>query len=279
MTVDRPTTEQIREKLWQSFVDEWLPKDSAPADRKTHAVELLQTLGIVHDRSNDHEKRQQIVADAHIITSLLIAEIAPWLVRASVSGLSEDPGKDAVTSRPMLEWLATLSDGGIPEMYRAALDPVALLMPRDLLVTLRAALAALDVGEVQALVAPNRTGKHDDAWTWDGMRIRGVQHVLFLHGKGVTKRVAQTRVAACMGVTDEALRKWERELKTHSDAMFAIAEASGSLFNQLADDPHSWSAERPVTGSVLSMMRDLSDEDLAEFGARYRANFGVRHNP
>src|SRR4051794_32160714 len=90
-------------------------------------------------------------------------------------------------------------------------DATPVLLPRRLFICLKDALEALDKGEVHPVFKPTAEGRHGESWTWDKMRARAVEHIVFLHGQGVQPRIARQRVGAAMKVPPETLRKWEQD--------------------------------------------------------------------
>jgi hypothetical protein len=273
------TREKALDDLWDALVRP-IADAGIYAENRSHAA--LRVLALLkHRLSADgcaNSERLWLAARANAVWSLLANEVIDWL--PSLVGETMIPAMtpaSEINRMYLLTSVMVVADADIPPTHRFAIDPVVLTLDRAVFDDLRKALAALIQGEVRDILKPAKNGRHEDAWTWDQMRMRGVQHVLYLCGKGSTKRIAQRRVAGFMGITIEALRKWERDFRTNPDAHFEAAFDAGALSIQLQDD--SWSADKPVDASVLSMMQDLETEDPKSFGTNYRGRYGARHNP
>jgi len=170
-----------------------------------------------------------------------------------------------------------LSEAAIPPTHRPAIDPVPVLLPRRLFICLKDALEALDKGEVHSVFQPTAEGRHGEPWTWDKMRARAVEHVVFLHGQGVQLRIARQRVGTAMKVSPETLRQWERDQSLGANV--ETARKAGAYKARLDANPKHYEDDgQSVDAHVLALFIAFRDEPLAAFGERYRQRFGTRHN-
>jgi hypothetical protein len=268
--------EQI-ERLWESifeFVGQPFPENDA---KKHHAaLEHIHVLiSMLADPScKDH--KDKIVAWILEIFQLIAVDIGKPLMEV----IKPD---DIPLDRIRLLFLLNYQAQCITPTHRDDLDPTAVLLPRGLLNELIHSLKALNKGEVSAMLEPNAVSRHGDAYSWDLARIRAIEHVAFLVGQGVSKGVAQRRVAAAMRkVSWETLKSWEKQAKSDLSASreIASAEDAGRLSVTFATNP---SFGLPGSGdkldaTVLAKLHELQRESLFEFGARYAEEFGQRHN-
>ena len=271
------TREAALNDLWDALVRPLATDEAFNADKRIVAMNALSAIAEELAKANDIERRLMLTARGAAIWSLLANELVPWLPQAVSEAMLPAQLPTGQTSRAhLLAALGVVADADIPPTHRFAIDPVVLTLSRETFLELKTAFAALHHGEVQTLVAPNATGKHDDAWTWDQQRIRAVQHVLFLHGQGVTKQVAQSRVAASMGVRPETIKSWETSLRSKPSSNFDVAKRAGALALQIeqSEDRHG-----PMDAGDLAMAEELKREDLKTFGTSYKKRFGRRHNP
>jgi hypothetical protein len=193
-----------------------------------------------------------------------------------ISGGEHEPA--SVVTRQRLIAFLEFADIGVSPLHRPHMHSLAML-PRPYQTELVASLRALSDGEVRPLLAPERTGGHGNAYTWNRARLRAVEHVQFLHGQGPTKKNARERVAHAVGISVGALRSWEESeipSKIHdAERQFELARAAGNLFARYRDDPTGRS--QSVDGYVYLSLKSFESEPLAEFARRYKENFGRRH--
>ena len=160
-----------------------------------------------------------------------------------------------------------------------ASERCAILLSRQEARLLADALAALDAGEVQDVVMPVSSGKHGDAWTWNQYRLRALQHVHFLCGRGVAKTTARRRVADAIGQSEESLRRWEKPSSELHLRVAAEAERGlGAQVNLKFDLAVAEAAGKACRANEIAAA-ELEAEPLDMFGPRYRAAFGVVKEP
>jgi hypothetical protein len=178
--------EQLRQvrirQLWEMSVYGGNP-EPIDAERCAAATSKLATL---RDTATDAMSRGDIAAASNAyqnglrVWMLLSLEVASWLHVDRVESMVDGMG-DWKQSDQQLELLFRLKSFNecMPPQHRQAMDPMPILLDRKLFEALGTALAALRQGEVQDIVRPAETGRHDDAYTWDLMRIRALEWVAF----------------------------------------------------------------------------------------------------
>ncbi|GJD51768.1 hypothetical protein OPKNFCMD_4526 [Methylobacterium crusticola] len=235
------------------------------------------------DESNDTEARRAL-AIGHLAWQLLSLEVADWLTDIGPPWPLADREfwrGDEINERFALSLTINRQLNAAPLLHQQAIDLVALMLPRWLLENLINALEALSHGEVHKLVAPTHIGKHNDAWSWEKMRLRAVQHVNFLSGQGIIKKVALKRVSVATGIGEGTLRQWETAFVKDVAANLSVdwAKKSGNLKTILEDNPRYGENDgNSVDGYAYNLLLDLREESLTQFGIRYRERFGSRHN-
>jgi hypothetical protein len=274
-----------RDELWDAYVHK-VPEIDLPAgtqDRALQAVEMLRLLHSVYNDAfdaNDVDLAMHTAARGRVVWQLLTYEFGDWLLDGPLPNISvAQPEEWEGFERVALQYILRIHEELGPHPHRPALDPVSVQIPRWLLQKLAGALEALGDGEVQDMVRPTVAGRHGNAWSWDRMRSGALEHVAFLQGQGQTKKVAQQRVAARMGIPPTTLRDWERDdgLRNGCEAAYE----AGKLKIIFEDDPkYAESDGRSVDSSALArLVKFRSEPSLADFAAAYREKFGRRHNP
>jgi hypothetical protein len=272
-------------ELWDAYVLKVPDVDLSDRaqDRVVLAVEMLRMLRTLYEeaeQAGDEDRAMHAAARGRMVWQLLSLEFGDWLLDgAGLSrSLTQAEGWDG-QERAALKFILLIHEELGPHPHRPAVDPVPVLLPRLLLQNLAGALEALDDGEVQDVVRPAVAGRHGNAWSWDRMRAGALEHVAFLHGQGQTKKVAQQRVAARMGIPATTLRDWERDgaIKGGYEAAFE----AGKLKIIFEDEPKYAEGDgRTVDSSALARLHRFKSElSLADFGQAYKAKFGSRHNP
>ena len=215
-------------------------------------------------------------SSAYFIWQTISYDLGGWLLR---SAFPDGLESKKASSRHTLEAVLDIQSAKDLVPYKDDMDPIPILLPRNLLVELRSALAALNEGEIQQILLPNLDGRHKDAWTWDQMRGQAVEHVAYLNGQGFTKKIARGRVASSMKVPPETLRFWEGMDKFKE--YFKNAFKAGELKIFIEDQPDyirdnvEW-----IDNEVLSVFKRFRrGRGLVDFGKEYQKKFGYRHNP
>lgn len=274
-----PDREKLIDSLWTSYIT-----DVAPDPTATRAAQAVEVLDLCHEvykaalAQGDEDRASLSLQRGRAAWALLANEKAYWLL--GLPGLNRDP-KDPTSwlglERVALTTEIELSDLLFPPPHRPAIDPVPLLLPRWLFERLRDALSALAEGEVQDIFRPALHGRHDDAWSWDVMRRRAIEHIGFLHGTGVTLQMARQRVAAAMKVSPDTLRDWSTE--TGNKERLQIAKQAGEYQLQLIADPEfGKDGSVPIDAHVLALFISIEKDPLADFGKSYHERFGRRHH-
>lgn len=75
------------------------------------------------------------------------------------------------------------------------------------------ALAALDAGETDPMLSPERTGKRNPAYTLLLHQMRAIEHVEFRRGTGKTANEARDIVGQAYNVNARTIEKWETRLQ------------------------------------------------------------------
>lgn len=104
---------------------------------------------------------------------------------------------------------------------------------------LRHALIALNFGELQSLLEPDRKGRLQPAYTIARLQLLAAVHVNFLHGYGLQKKSARLRVANAYGIgandNIETVRSWEQKAvrefrgQDHTDYLKQGAKKLGEI--------------------------------------------------
>ena len=279
---NEPTNTELRENLWESYF-----KNSVPPDEMGRHVGAIEMLHAIRDRLNNagttQEHRLNGVALALGVWSLLAAEIGAWIIEEL--GKSEwplpEPDDSGKSERVKLLGMLTLQEAVGSPLHRKSLDPSTIFLPQWQALKLIEALAALDQGEVRPLFEPKATGRHGGA-KWDDMRHRALAHIAFLVGQGVGKGKAQKRVGDLMGgVSVNTLKGWEKNAGIDARYQIGLAEKVGKLSLLLPGNPDyaKIGSGNAIDGYEAAKLKELTEEDLAAFGARYRREYGNRHNP
>lgn len=270
------------DELWEAYLPGALKDDSS--GEKSKLITCIEA--IFHARSdhrfaknrNDSLTMLLMASKARILWQLLSSELCEWMIE---DGVILTPAIRSDWDHPRTALIALLDNCGDDNssLHLPAIDPAPILLPRWALNELRSALAALNEGEVHQLVKPDGGGRHGDAWTWDQMRACALEHVAFLHGQGTAKQLARRRVSAQTGISEGALRDWERSEQLNGG--FRDALEAGRLKIVFEDDPrHAEGDGNTISANALARLnRFKTDPSLADFGKAYRQQFGHRHNP
>ena len=270
------------DELWEAYLP--LPAGTDVAANEPRSIRAVEALRQKRDEY-DRAKASQDIAGAILATSkakviwqLLTLEIGDWLIDKGFGNSVLAPD-ELLPSRFILTQQLDLQSELGPHPHRPAIDPVPVLLPRWVLIELRSALAALDVGEVHDLVKPTPSGRHGDAWSWDQMRALAVEHVAYLRGQGLNKQIARSRVAAAMKIPANSLRDWESNQELIRDTEDALE--AGKLKVILDDNPRyaEGDGNSVDTAALARLIKFKSGPSLADFGRAYRETHGRRHNP
>lgn len=274
-----------REALWNSTVlvnaknagiDVALPRIEVAAKLlEFQRIEYLEACKLIDpDVIGSDEEAFLALARARLTWQLLNQEAYGWLVSASPGdelGDAEIWQEDAQRAAA-LSLGRHLAPGGA--VHREAVDPVAVMLPRWLAKSISDGLEALHRGEVQPIFQPTTGGQHGQAFTWEKMRLRAVQHVAFFSGTGSTKKSARQRVELATKIKSDTLRDWEIDLKKKPLERFMIewARRAGELSLVLEHTPdYAKSDGNSMDGDAYAVLLELKREPLGAFGLRYRA--------
>lgn len=125
--------------------------------------------------------------------------------------------RNARAERRMLANLLYANPGGFPiSLARSASE----------------ALKALDWGETQDLLRPEKTGRDEDSYTTDQLKLRALMHVEYFNAQGTKKNSAQTTVGDAYGRGQDIVRGWEPTLREilgtlEVTSMLSVAENLG----------------------------------------------------
>lgn len=269
------------DELWSSYVLESYP-DTKPdtEDRAISAIKLLENLRTIHadaKEKGDTEKVARSIDLGLSVWSLLSIELGDWLVDWPGSDVRNQEEYEGKEQRALIYKLALANEVFFPS-HAAQIDLVPLILPRWLHVLLLNGMQALQKGEVQPLLEPNVSNRHDATWTRDEMRARALQHVEFLKGQGFGVGVARKRVAIATGTAIDTLRKWEAEcgaLVKDLPHRLLVARDAGEIKARIDADPSDRSS---VDVYAWAMLAELNSQPLGEFGRAYQAKFGRRHH-
>lgn len=255
--------------------------ESKPGESRSHA--LLRNLEALRQCFNkaidggDSVIAASAFSRALFVWNMLAIEVAGWITTATLEMESE---AEAVDSQKRLKHLLLVQiKGGLPEYEK--LDPAAPILPRALAEQLFEACCAAEKGETSELFSVKRGGRHGAGRThsYDEARMRAVEWLEYLVGKGVDNQSAAGRVAAAIQtVSAKTILDWRaRELPKHIwnfESRVATARGAGKLDAQLEDDPDFGRRESESFNYPELVLRDeLKAESLAQFGKRYRREF------
>lgn len=301
--MDESKRQQQINELWDAYVLSIPNMDvlSRAKDRAIQSIEMLRALKLDYEDaieaapvSEDVEtddwtevdaaeaegftSAAHIARHARVVWQLMSLEFSEMLLNPLGLDIDlMDPGQWRGGEREALQALLKLSELPIPHTSRASFDPLPCVVPRWLFNKLKNALAALDEGEVQAIVAPARAGRHDDAWTWDQMRSGVLEHMYFLFGQDKPISRARQIVAEATGISVETIRAWEKVPKLTADCQLAVD--AGELKAAIDIDPnHKNTSGKLMNHRVLARLQVFEDRPLSIFGRQYREQFGHRHN-
>lgn len=249
----------------------------ASEPRQIVACRLLMLLASLDPHANPDLNGEQVPDQflrAYPIWQLLAHDLGGWLLK---SGFQGNLGQASRSSQDLLKSLLEMQQLTDFPGHSEAVDPVPVLLPRQLRKVLVDGLGALRGGETPEIFEPRVTGRHDTPWSWDQMRAGALERVAFRRGQGFSAGDAMEHVAQAMGVSAQTLRGWERsqQLKEGCD----LAQSAGRLKSQLDDDPdYGKRQDQALNAHVLERLKAFQAEPLAVFGQRYRERFGHRHN-
>jgi hypothetical protein len=293
-------TAALRAQLWQDCLYRFLPsRPGSELERHRAALDRLADLQRAAVKAPENPSaRQEIVDDAMVLLQLLVAEVGAPFLELMIGARVLDPASEAtgVPGAEAAEQIANLPTDGpeargllldlmdqqkyaCPPLQRRALDPAVAILPRSLLAMCYDALAARDKGEMHPFLdgPPTRRVR---PWSFDGARLRALEHVEFLAGQDrLQKKAANFEVCRVMGIAENTLRGWRTELRSavpELDTRLKIARKAGALARQLADNPDFGARfGETIDAHVALALRELrDDEPLAAFGARYQREFG-----
>lgn len=168
---------------------------------------------------------------------------------------------------------SALNAGGA--LHQKGIDPVAVILPRWVAQGIADGLDALAHGETQPIFQAAPSTKKGDAYTWDKMRLRAVQHVAFLAGSGSTKKSARARVELATKIKVDTLRDLETNLKKYPFEKLQIdwAKRAGELSVVLEYNPDFGVDDgNTLNANVYAILLELEREPLRAFGMRYRSH-------
>lgn len=293
------------DKLWNAFVFEKAgERAESIAEREALALRVLQQLrNEVKEALRDRrgEAALRALRDANAAWQLLASSLGEFLLGededetggsqfSSVEDLGRHYrnrvegylGASFAGARARIQLIAKILGGQLPakieDFYsdlvpgEQSVDPVAVLLPRDLLVRLSDALVALNYGEQHSMVLPIQGEKRDRAWTRQLMQLEALDYVAFLEGQGTTKTDARFLVSEAIGKSPDTLRQWERDCRRSFPAFLSIdkdleiAREAGLLTQK----------GLPATnGLVARFVEHVTEQSLEEFGRIYRSASGA----
>jgi hypothetical protein len=123
------------------------------------------------------------------------------------------------------------------------------------------ALSALNAGEVDPFLRPERTRRRGKAYQLDRWRRMAVSHVYFHVGRGETKHVALEFVAKKLNQSPDTIRSWEKALK-NDDRCCARWRAAKIAGSHRKDNPKTFPRETLEEDFAFGLESDL---DLARY--------------
>jgi hypothetical protein len=273
-----------REELWNDVVLEAARKAGIATDgsRLEVASKVLELQRAEYDQALKFVDPEVLGGDFEAKTALLKARLTWQLMTLEAhSWLAESAPGDSLYPQDLLqddvqgvarECLgAHLATGGA--LHEKGIDPVPVLLPRWVAQAVADGFEGLAQGETQPIFQAAASNKKGDAYTWDKMRLRAVQHVAFLVGSGSTKKSARDRVELATRIKFDTLRDLETDLRKNPWPKLQIewAKKAGELSVVLEHNPsYANSDGNTVDGFVYALLLDLQREPLSEFGRKYR---------
>lgn len=275
--------EDLRESLWEAYVYPYVEqKPTTEKEKQLAALEVVamhRKLHAIAQAAGDDLQMFLEISRAKAVFSLLAADELRWTIQSPEMPDFFDAEKWRGKENDLFDLLVRVQDN-FPMGHKDAVDPTTMVLPRWLYQRLINALDALQVGDVHDFVAPKSNGKHSAPWAWYQFRVRALQHVAFLNGKGVGKMKAREQVAQAMKVSPKTLREWEgdcKEVVEDVEGHVALAYQAGQLAVAKEFDPSY--AEGSVNSELLFIYKGLAIiEPLVDFGRQYRERYGNRHH-
>ncbi|MCJ2043063.1 hypothetical protein MKK58_00640 [Methylobacterium sp. J-078] len=280
-----------REELWNDVVLQAAREAGIATDapRLEIAAKLLEIQRaeyedalkrIDHDVPGDEFKVQLVLGKSRLTWQVMMLEAYGWFAESS-------PGESLYPQELLqndVQGVARecfgyqLAASGI--LHHKGIDPVALMLPRWVAQAIADGFDGLAQGQTLPIFQAAPSTKKGDAYTWDKMRLRAVQHVAFLVGSGSTKKSAQNRVELATKIKAGTLRDWETDLKKGYLEKFQIewARKAGELSVILEYNPKYAEADgNTIDVNVHAILLETQREPLSTFGLRYRShNFDTR---
>lgn len=275
-----------REELWHAYVYDHLPR-SKPEDLGKRLADGLDVIMMCRHLAKeamlagDPDHAMKAAGWAQKVWRLISEEGISWTLTAFFGeAFSPEQQKSRLSERDQLR--ACLEFFSLsPPSHGAAFSVVAPVLPYSVAEKLAIALDALDAGEVQDIVAPIGTRRKARAWTHDEAKLRAIQRVAYLRGKGTKKMKARGLVAAALDVSSGTLKSWEeRDLVKTMDvdrvrAAIELAECAGHLSEFISRDPEYGKSDgNHIDSHELALVEEFEDETLKDFGNRFEALFG-----
>lgn len=213
---------------------------------------------------------------AAFMAGLLAVGLAGWAYnhlagRAVQADLKQDSHEhERLGQTILLKDIASVSS-----RYRRALvalvEAQSNLFPTLAAKSLADALLALELGEVQPILAPKMTGKHGNAFTLWHHRLDAVCRWRYLVGQGVRSGVALARVADAFGCAAATVRSWEGRLPKELGSKLVEcsldrAQRAGELAAKISSLPE----DEPIDGMAAHFHDVYTRTSLRTAGLTYR---------
>lgn len=280
-----------REELWNNVVLEAARKAGIATNgsRLEAASKVLELQRAEYDEAlksvdpevpgGDFEARAALFK-ARLTWQLMTLEAHSWLAESSPgdSLYPQDLLQDDAQGVARECLGAHLTTGGA--LHEKGIDPVPVLLPRWVAQAVVDGFDGLAHGETQPIFQATPSNRKGDAYTWNKMRLRAVQHVAFLVGCGSTKKSAQQRVSLATNIKVGTLRDWETDFKKEflENLQIQWAKGAGGLSVVLEHNPNYANSDgNSVDGYAYALLLELQREPLSAFGQLYRShNFDTR---
>ena len=258
-------------------------------DRK-QLQEYFDILCELHDETDPAhgpvslEEKGLKAARALGLAQFLFTELAGWAVNHTIGRLAH-PELKASDNTHAYELVGRQAIGDealeAAEKAREIIASLALYfsLPANLNLALREGLQALNLGEVQSLLAA-KTGFRKNTYSLASWRLYAVRRAAFL---AVSSKswAAEERVSAAFGISADTLRSWRKVLlpkvlgANRVKEQVELAREAGELDIILRDDPEYAEAAKgrteTIPWAVLDAQRMLTLQPLSTMGAAYQA--------
>jgi hypothetical protein len=234
-------------------------------------------------RQGDLRGKDELATWAVFLANQIAVELAGWAINHVIG--REVGNEDLSPNSHQHEKLAAFYMAGKEArldraVFIALIERQSQTIPVDLWCTVRDALQALSLGEIQPFARAEVTGRHHRPFSLAKARLRAVEYMHFLIGQGRKRLVAEEIVAKAYGVSVHTLTSWETRYLPETLGRKELARTvdggrrAGEVHRILEADPdyanHRKGRTETLDGTGWSVRRILLGKSLAEIGRDYQ---------